>query len=219
MKKILSILLLFCGAFNSFADYPVLPDTVTASDAFVKLPLETLDLLSTSTRMDMLDFFAADSVYKAVNSMQGESFLKKVRPDYLEVSLTPVSVMSISMLPYRKGEIVMTAYTIGDNDEAFDTDIEFFDGDYKKLPRDRFIRLPELDDFFSYPDKKARERVEELIPFPTVKYVSDPDSLTLIATLTCDQIMSPEDMASIKKFMKSRLVYKWNGRKFVLQKK
>ncbi len=218
MKKILLLIMIMCGSIGCMADYPTLPDSVTAPQVFMRLPLKTLDLLSVSSRMDMVDFFKVDSVYKATNSMGGESFLRQLSPEYLSICLTPVTEMSITMLPYKKGKLVMTTYTIGDNDEAFDTDLEFFDAGYNELPREKFIRIPELEDFFNIPDKKVRDRIEELIPFPTVKYMSDPSKGTLTAVLTNDQIISKDDMNSIKQYLKGALTYKWNGKRFELRK-
>lgn len=112
----------------------------------------------------------------------------------------------------------MTAYTIGDKDQAYDTDLRFFDTGYKELKRDRFIRLANLDDFFDYPDKESRKMVAELVPFPTVRYEPDVDGTGMSAELTVGQFLSADDYARLKKIMRPKLRFRWNGSKFNLEK-
>lgn len=189
----------------------------TASEAFENLPIEVLDLLSKSTRLDMLDFYGVDSIYDARNTMDGISRLEKVTPTFLSVELTPVSRLSLQVLPSKKGELVITAYTVGDDFQAYDTDLRFYDSGYQELDRDKYIKIAELDDFFSYPDKKMKKRVHELIPFPTVRYELSPDRSEMTARLTVGQFMSADDYASVKPYMKDELRYVWNGSKYKLQ--
>ena len=189
----------------------------TAAEAFENLPIEVLDLLSKSTRLDMLDFYKVDSIYNARNTMEGISRLKKVTPTFLSVTLTPVSELSLQVLSGKKGDLVMTAYTVGDEHQAYDTDLRFYDSQYRELQRDKYVKIAELDDFFSYPDKKTKERVRELIPFPTVRYELSPDASEMTARLTVGQFMSADDYASVKPYMKDELHYVWNGSKYKMQ--
>ncbi len=193
-------------------------DTLTASEAFADLPISVLDLIDRSRRLDMLDYYAADSIAKVPNAMEGVSFLDKVTPDYLKANLTPVTTITVKVLPIKKGDVIMTAYTIGDKDQAYDTDLRFFDTGYKELKRDRFIRLANLDDFFDYPDKESRKMVAELVPFPTVRYEPDVDGTGMSAELTVGQFLSADDYARLKKIMRPKLRFRWNGSKFNLEK-
>lgn len=193
-------------------------DTLTAGEVFAELPLQVLDMLNKSTRLDMLDFYRVDSIYQAHNSMEGLSHLNKVNRDYLSVSLTPVSTLELRLLPVKRGDLFITAYTIGDANQAYDTDIHFYNGLYQELPRDKYIKIAELDDFFNYPDKATRRRVRDLIPFPTVRYNLSPDNDSLTAELTIGQFMSADDLKSLQPYMKGKLKYVWKGGKYSLVK-
>ena len=107
--------------------------TMTASDAFTEMPVSVLDMVDKSRRLDMLDYYAVDSIAKVPNTMEGVSYLEKVTPDYLKVCLTPVSTMTIKILPSKKGDIIMVAYTVGGKDQAYDTDLKFFDTSFNEL--------------------------------------------------------------------------------------
>lgn len=193
-------------------------DTLTASRAFAELPVDVLDLLGKSARLDMLDFYEADSIHVVANAMEGISRLESVSPRRLVVELTPVSSLAVSVLDAGKDDIVMTAYTIGDETQAYDTDLRFFTSSYKELPREKYIKTASLDDFFSFPDKRTKKRVVELIPFPTVRYVPSEDSETMTAELTVARFMSADDYKEVARYMKGKLLYRWDGRKFRLEK-
>ncbi len=219
MRKIGIFLMMVAMLMPLFAKgQKELPDTLTASDAFVALPISVLDLLDRSRRLDMLDYYAADSIAKVPNAMEGLSYLDKVTPDYLKANLTPVTTIAVKVLPSKNGDIVMTAYTIGDKDQAYDTDLRFFGSGYQELKRDKYIRIATLDDFFDYPDKAAKKLVAELVPFPTVRYEPDPTGTGMTAQLTVGQFMSADDYARIKSFMRPQLHYRWDGSKFNLEK-
>ncbi len=221
MRKLTVILL-----FLSIMSFPVFSDTkdsekqenLTASTVFSELPISVLDLVDKSRRLDMLDYYAVDSIAEVPNNMEGLSHLDTVTPAYLNVVLTPVTELAVKILPGKKEPVILTAYTIGDMDQAYDTDLRFFDADYNELDRDKLIKLATLDNFFDYPDKETKNLVASLVPFPTVRYQPEPDGTGMSAELTVGQFMSSEDYARISKFLRGKLHYKWNGSKFNLEK-
>lgn len=221
MKRILTFIILTTLSIPSFSSKgaEISPeDTLTASEVFTNLPLSVLDLVDKSRRLDMLDYYAADSIAHVANAMEGLSYLDTVTPSYLKVILTPVTELGIKVLPCKKAPVILTAYTIGDNDQAYDTDLRFFDSDFNELRRDKMIKIATLDDFFNYPDKETKKRVAALIPFPTMRYEADADGTGLTAELTVGQFMSADDYNSVRKYMRPKLHYKWTGTKFNLEK-
>lgn len=193
-------------------------DTLNASEVFVNLPLKTLDILSKSKRMDMLDYYAVDSIYKAPNGMEGLSELVKVTPDFLEVKITPVTAMQIVMLRSGKGPASMVLYTIGGEGQAADTDVAFFDMDMQELPRKKYLEYPDITDFFNIPDKDVKERIEELVPFPTIEVAASPGTTDVIARLTVGEFMGRENYDYIKKYLKPELRFRWNGKRYEMVK-
>ena len=131
------------------------PDTISARRAFIEMPASVLELISTDTRLDMLDYFDAGSPYTAINELHGNSRLKTLTPDYAEVEVTPVSRLQIKVLPMKKGnQIVMAVYTTGDSIGTRDSDIYFFDAGMNPLPAEKYLKLPKLSEFFSS-DRKS----------------------------------------------------------------
>lgn len=198
---------------------PALTDTVTASDAFVAMPAQTLDLLTRSMRLDMLEYWKIDSIADIANTMEGFSHLcRPVTDDWLKVQVTPVTTLTIRMLPTRKGRIAATVYTIGDSLQAADSEIRFYDAEMNELKRDRFIRTPSSEDFFDFKgvDHKLRKELLSLVPFPTVEYTLSPDGTDLKARLTVGKYMGREDLEKITPYLRRDRVYHWTGSKYIM---
>ncbi len=198
---------------------PALTDTVTASDAFVAMPAQTLDLLTRSMRLDMLEYWKIDSIAEIANTMEGFSHLcRPVTDDWLKVQVTPVTTLTIRMLPTRKGRIAATVYTIGDSLQAADSEIRFYDAEMNELKRDRFIKTPSSEDFFDFKgvDHKLRKELLSLVPFPTVEYTLSPDGTDLKARLTVGKYMGREDLEKITPYLRRDRVYHWTGSKYIM---
>ncbi len=193
---------------------PVGPDSISAREAFVKLPLGTLDLLRRSTRLDMLDYFDADSIWQAPNAMEGSSHLIDVTPDYLKASITDVSTLTVRTLPSPAGTIVMTLYTVGTPEEGPDTEIRFFDAAMNPLETRKFISTPEVKDFLDIPKGVNRKEIESLIPFPTVEWSVAKESPTLTGRMTLGNHLPLESSETVSKYLRPALTWTWNGKKF-----
>ena len=67
MKGVCILVILMVSALSANMRAEIVAhDTITASEAFVELPISVLDLIDKSRRMDMLDYYAADSIAKII---------------------------------------------------------------------------------------------------------------------------------------------------------
>ena len=205
----------------SAAEAPADTAALTASKCFLEMPVDVLDILPRSARFDMLAYFEADSVYRARNAMEGESYLRQVAPEFLEVQVTDVSTLQIRVLPAKKGGAsVMTVYTVGGSGQAKDSDVRFFSSALKELPRERFLKRPELKWFFSLPKGSVTtmKEIEQTVPFPTVEYSASASTTDLTAKLTVGEFMNQDDYNVIKLFEKPGISFVWDGSKYRLRK-
>lgn len=222
--KILAVALVGVTGVTARAEKAVeAQDTLTASEAFVSMGAETLDILSTSMRLDMLDYYETDSIYKVPNMMNGLSYLHRpVTKDYIKVQITPVTSLTIRVLPYKgKGkQIAASVYTISDTLQAGDSDLRFYDREMKPLPRNKFIKQVSIEDFFNFEglDRDQKRELMALIPFPTVIYTLSPDNEEMKATLTVGEYLSKETNEKIAPYMRRERTYRWDGSKFELLK-
>ena len=192
-------------------------DTVfTARKVFEKLHSSALEILPPSTRLDMLDYWDVDSVYKASNAMEGLSWLENVTPGFLKVRITEVSSLEIKLLPDKKGKIVMTVYTVGDDVQAQDSRIRFYDESLAELPSEKYLVMPRLKDFFEIPKGSATKikEIEQMIPFPTVAFSANPDNDNLEARLTVEKYINQDDWNIAKLFVKPSVTLEWKKGKY-----
>lgn len=203
------------------AAHDVVVEKFCARSVFEDLHSSALEILPKSTRLDMLDYWDVDSVYKASNVMDGLSWLEAVTPDYLKVRITPVSTLEIKILPVKKGEIAMTVYTVGDNVQAQDSQIKFYDENLAELPADKYIEMPKIKDFFEIPKgatTKIKE-IEEMIPFPTIAFEANADNTDLNARLTVEKYMNEDDWNIAKLFAVPSVTLVWHKDKYKVAKR
>ena len=188
----------------------------TARRVFEKLDCQALEILSPSTRLDMLDYWDADSVYKASNEMEGLSWLESLSDNYLKLRITAVSSLEIKILPCKKENIVMTIYTVGNSTQAQDSQIDFYDSQLEKIETSKHFDMPELKEFFEIPKGSltSMKEIRQMIPFPTVAYSASADNDDLTARLTVEEFVNLDDWNIIKLFLKPEIKAEWKKEKY-----
>ena len=183
-------------------------------DLFVELQSPALEILKKTTRLDMLDYWDADSVYKATNAMEGLSWLEDVTPGYLKLRITPVSTLELKVLPVKKGNVVMAIYTVGGESQAEDSQIDFYDEKGTLLDTKKYFSAPDLSRFFDIPKGSltSMKEIREMIPFPTVAYYASPDNDGLKARLTVGEYMDVDNYNIIKLFLKPEITLPWKNK-------
>ena len=188
-------------------------EPLTASKVFAEAPLEVLDMLRPSTRLDMLDYYTqADSILAATNALGGESRLVDVAPDYMKVAVTPVSTLEIKILKRGRNQVVMTLFTVGDEEVARDTEVRFFDAGLRPLETSGFLKAPKLTDFFTLKGSGiSGEDLKEKVPFTATVYATGPGDTPLTATLTTLRVISQEDRDLLTPLLTPTLTANWKN--------
>lgn len=204
----------FLAPFSAMAQNTADAGSFTAREVFSGLQVPALDLLKKSQRLDMLDYWDADSIHKAVNGLGGQSWLMTVTPDYLKVAVSPVSTFEVKLLPLKKDTVVMTISTVGDSVQAPDSKVAFYDRSLRPLDTSKLLVAPDLSLFFDIPKGSATKmsEIREMIPFPTVEYSVDKESNDLKARLTVERFMDVDDYNIIKLFLKPEITAVWKDR-------
>lgn len=187
---------------------------LTARSVFENLQAPALEILGPSSRLDMLDYWDADSVHNVTNALSGLSNLETVTDDYLRVRVTPVSTLDIKLLPVKGGNLVMTVYTVGGDGQALDSEIDFYDANLNKLDKALYFKTPDLKAFFDIPKGSATsmKEIREMIPFTTVEYSLTPGSNDLKARLTVGEFMNQDEWNIAKIFLRPEVVIPWKGK-------
>lgn len=188
--------------------------SLTASKVFAEAPLEVLDMLRPSTRLDMLDYYTqADSIFVATNALGGESRLLEVAPDYLKAEITPVSTLEIKILKTGNKETVMTLFTTGGEGQARDTEVCFFDSALRPLDGEKLLKAPVLTDFFNLKGSDVSEEdLREKVPYAAVEYTTGPGDEPLTAALTTLSVISKEDRDLLTPLMVKTMSAPWKNK-------
>lgn len=215
MKKIIFIFMMALACATGVTAKTVeAGDTLTASRVFREIPLDVLEILRPSTRLDMLDYYEqADSLWQAPNAMEGYSRLQTVTPDYLKLTVSPVSTLEIKILPVKKGQIAMTIYTVGGEGVSKDSSVEFFDENLQPLRRGDLLKDPEMKDYFDLKDSEVTlKELREALPFQTVEYSTGPGDTPLTATFTTLNNSPEETRKKYEPLLKAPLTLTWKGK-------
>lgn len=194
-------------------------DTVSARRAFVDLPLEKLEILSRESRLDMLDYFDNDSIFKAPNNLGGRSYIESLTSDFLSLSLTGSSRLQIKVLTFPNGrQVVMTVYTVGDPGGIRDSVVDFYDADLHPLKREKFFKMPDLSVFFNTDLKGvSKKNLEDVFPFYAVEIEANPDNSNLTGRLSYEEILTVEDKEAISGHLGPEVEFVWNSNKYKLK--
>lgn len=213
-RKILSILVLGLYCLTGMAAAP--NDSLTTRKVFARAPLEVLDMLRPSVRLDMLDYYTqADSIITVQDALGGKSRFEIVTDDYMKVSVSPVSTLEIKVLPYRNGHIAMTLYTVGGDSIASDTKVDFFDANLNPLPASKFLAAPDPINFFNIKGSGiTMNDLKEWMPFQTVAYSADPGDSSLTMTVTTLRTLPKETREKLKAILIPQRKAVWTGSKF-----
>ncbi len=188
---------------------------LTPTGVFKNLPLDVVDMLRPSARLDMIDYYeAADSLAPVQDALGGYSRFDEVAGDYLRVAITPVTTLEIKLLPLGTDTVVMTLYTVRGEGIAADTKVDFFDRDMKPLPAGKFLKLPAAKDFFRLKGSDISPRkLEELLPFSSIALSTGPADTPLSAEFTSVGTL-PEETAGMLEPLLRQYVFRWTGKAY-----
>jgi hypothetical protein len=98
-----------------------------------------------------------------------------------------------------------------------DSEIAFYDFEWKKLPTDRFFVEPKLADWLTDEGKKVRADVENVVPFIIASYNFDVETGMLTIANRLSEYFDKTTWQKVSKWIRPQLSYKWTGKKFKKQ--
>lgn len=216
MKIVFSLLVCLCAWLPIWADAPKGADSgaITAKEAFLRLKGDPLQLISESTRRDMVLCFEGNQKYTPLNSLRGTCELKALTPSYAMVEVSNASTVQIAILPAGKKQVVAVIYTV-DGGDSPDSELLLYDEKLNPLPLGKYFKEPQMQ-MFMVKGKEAQQ-AQELVPFLLVSYAFDitGDTPALEAQLNVKGSMSEEDFDRLRPYLSTyTLIYYWDGKRF-----
>lgn len=205
------LILAVVSALTALAGEPL-----TARKVFAEAPLEMIDMIRPTSRLDMLDWYSqADSIFAAPDALGGKSRIETMTDDYIRVKVSPVSTLEIKILPYKKDFIAMSLYTVGGDSIATDTEVAFYDAALKPLPAGKFFKAPDPMSFFNIKDSDISEaELREWMPFQTVELTTGPGDTPLKASVTILAALPQEVREKLRDVLLPSMSASWTGSGF-----
>lgn len=179
---------------------------------FLNAPQEIFPLLTANCRADLVDYIDAEMRASVTNRLDGKSVLEELGNDYLAMASTASSRVEMKLLPCGGDTIVCVVNTV--KAEVADSRIAFYDKEWNLLPADDFFTFPAIEEFF-VPGSPVVEHIDKCDIY-LVSLSLSLDDITLVAEYTMPDYMFIDDAEAVKPLM-SRIVYRWNGRCFVIE--
>ena len=206
MRKLLFLIcFMFSGAMS----------LVSAQDMrslFMDAPDGIFPLLTKNLRADLVDYADAGMTAKVVNRFDGVSVLEKLEDNYLLLATTASSTMQLKLLPMQGSTIVCVVKTV--KAEAADSRIRFYDLEWNRLDGYEMFTAPAIRDFF-IPGAEVDDVIDMCDIYLVTLALNALDN-TLVAEYTMPAYMSADDAAKVTPLLR-KLVYKWNGERFVIE--
>ena len=204
MRKLLFIIILLCGAVSQMRSQEM-------RTIFLEAPDSVLPLLSKSYRADMVDYVDAGMTARVTNSLDGSSTLEELAADYMRLAVTASSTMQLKLLPLLGDTVICMVKSV--KAEAADSRIYFYDKEWNMLDGRALFVYPSINDFFA----SAADAVawSDACDIYLVSLTLSAGDNTLVAEYTMPEYMNVDDAAKVKPLLR-KLVYRWNGARFVI---
>ena len=182
---------------------------------FVAMPDSVLPLLTKTNRMDCIDFLDSNMKAEVKNRFNKTSELKVLTKDYLELQLTSQSSVEMKLLPMNDSvKVVCMVHTVCG--PVCDSEITFYDTQWKQLPSKNFITLPEVDRFYYLnTNEESYATVRKAADMNLMKANLSSEASTLTFIYTTPDYLSKEDREKLELYLrKEPIVYQWVEGKF-----
>ena len=203
MRKSLLIILLLCAAVLQMRAQEM-------RTIFLEAPDSIFPLISKSYRADMVDYIDAGMTAKVNNSLDGTSVLEGLAPDFMRLAVTASSTMQLKLLPLENDTVICVVKSVVA--EAVDSRIYFYDKEWNLLDGTGMYSLPSIGDFFASASGECVDMCDIYLVSLTLSAADN----TLVAEYTMPAYMSVDDAQRVKPLLR-KLVYCWNGERFVRQ--
>ena len=177
---------------------------------FLDAPDERFPLLTKSRRADCVDYIDAGMEARVTNVFDGESVLRVLTPDFFYLETTPTSSVQGRLLPVGGDSVICLVESV--RAQAEGSRVAFFNRTWESLSHKEYFAAPAISDFFISAD--SAELYSDKCDIYLVSLTLARDEHTLTAEYTMPAYMSVDDAVLVKPLLR-KIVYRWNGRKFV----
>lgn len=186
----------------------------TMKEVVLSMPDSIMPLLSKDNKADFIDFLASKMRAKVKNAFNEYSYMDTLTTDYASIRLTPVSSVSLKLLPLTDStKVICMVHTY--KSDASDSKISFYDTKWHALKTEDFVTVPSGRDFVNnVTDVDSLQLIQGKLDLSMVVAHLSPANMDLKFSFD-DAYLSWEDKALVKKRIRQAIVKKWENGRFV----
>jgi hypothetical protein len=183
-----------------------------AASAFVAAPDSIFPVLSTNTRLDMLDYFHSNIARPSTNTFNGQSQIISEEPMLLTIDMTPSVDVQVAVIPQKGDSIYALIQTVAM--PVKDSEIRFFNKDWTPL---KVAPLTvSIDHWLNTTNKETREDILNELPFILATAEFNPTDYSITLTNNMGEYYAKSDRPKWFGNLREKLVYSYDGKCYVL---
>lgn len=165
--------------------------------------------LTAVSRLEMVYYFQSGMSNPTQSELGGYSRVTALSDTCLTVDCGESVTQQLVLLPSKK-PVLMLIETMSLPER--DSRVRFFDSQWQEM-KNPPLKMPQLADWLVDRNAGHRADVEYVLPFMLSTAEFNPEDMTLTYTSTADSYFAGEKPKALK-YLRPRLVYKWDGNKF-----
>ena len=184
-------------------------------DWLTSMPDSVMPLLTKNNRLDFIDFYDAKMEAMVTNRMEGKSRMNVLTDDFVLISYTASTDVSMKLLPMNDTTHILCMVTTV-KAAVDDSRIAFYDTQWKALDVSECITEPHIDDFRSTLQNDSAQWAWDKMDIFFRTYNLCPENTELRCVLTTMEHLSKEDREEVSPYVrKGPLVYRWINGKYL----
>lgn len=177
---------------------------------FVDAPDEVFPLLTRNNRADCADFLETGMEAKVTNRLGGVCRMKALTDDFLHIEPSYASSVQVKRLVAGNDTLLCVVNSV--KAEATGSRISFRNLRWENVEAKGLFEAPAIGDFFVSADSAML--YADKCDIYLVSLTLSPDDETLTAEYTMPDYMGEDDAEAVRPLLQ-RIVYRWDGKRFV----
>lgn len=185
-------------------------------DVFAAMPDTVLTLMTKNNRLDCIDFIENNMEAKVRNRFDGQTVLRAMTDDYLDLQLTASCRVEMKLLPVADSVSYICMVRTYSSPEK-ESVVTLYTQDWKPLPADKYLTPPAYKAFWTMNDTidvSETERLQRLQDMHFVTAELSRDSMLL--TFRLQPACTDKDESARMQAVLRPVVYAWRGGRFVM---
>jgi hypothetical protein len=189
------------------------------ADLFGTEPGNIFPLLTSTARLDMVDYYNSGQQVSILNNLEGESRLLELDSAYLKLKSSANKVVEMRMRTVGKDTVITVIETV--MTLVPDSRLTQWNVHWQRFTSDRLFTMPGIDDFIvKKMSPELRADLQDAMIFPLIQLTFKGEKHDIIeATHGLEQFLAPVEYKRFADYFKPSINYRFDGLKIKPVKK